>query len=102
VEGTLTEIGSKWSKKKKRRRELRENELLDENIEDNRSTRKEDGSWTTQQEKKSTNECLGVLHEKEGKAGWRSPKNASQVDLGFWSFRVLTPSFRPKVVRESL
>jgi hypothetical protein len=39
VEGIMTKIGSKWSKKKKRRREVRENKPLDENIEDNISTR---------------------------------------------------------------
>jgi hypothetical protein len=38
----LTEIGSKWSKKKKRRSEVRENESLNENIEEDRSTRKMD------------------------------------------------------------
>jgi hypothetical protein len=42
VEDTLTEIGSKWSKKQKRRSEVRENESLDEEIEDDRSSRKMD------------------------------------------------------------
>jgi hypothetical protein len=36
AEGTLTENGSKWSKKKKRRREVRESKLLDEKIEENK------------------------------------------------------------------
>jgi hypothetical protein len=44
---------------------------------------KEDGSWTNQQAEKSTIGCFGSLREKEGKAGWRSPENAGQVDLGF-------------------
>jgi hypothetical protein len=48
MKDTLTEIGSKWPKKKKRRSEVWENEPLDEKIEENRSS-KEDGSWTTQQ-----------------------------------------------------
>jgi hypothetical protein len=42
VEDTLTEIRSKWSKKQKRRSEVRENESLDEKIEENRSARKMD------------------------------------------------------------
>ena len=37
VEGTLTDIWLKWSKKKKRRSEVRENDPLDEKIEENRS-----------------------------------------------------------------
>jgi hypothetical protein len=82
AEDTLTEIGSKWPKKQKRRSEVRENESLDEKIEENRSS-KEDGSWTTQQVEKSTNGCFGAPHGKEGKTGWRSPENVGQVDLGF-------------------
>jgi hypothetical protein len=42
VEGTLTEIGSKWLKNQKRRSEARENKPLDKKIEENRSTRKID------------------------------------------------------------
>jgi hypothetical protein len=42
AEGILTEIRSKWLKKKKRRSEVRENETLDEKIEENRSARKMD------------------------------------------------------------
>jgi hypothetical protein len=38
----LTEIGSKWSKKQKRRSEVRESKSLDEKIEEDRSTRKMD------------------------------------------------------------
>jgi hypothetical protein len=77
AEGTLTEIGSKWSKKKKRRSEVRENESLNKKI-------KEDGSWTTQQAEKFINGFFGAHRGKEGKAGWRSPENVGQVDLGFW------------------
>jgi hypothetical protein len=36
VEGTLTENGSKWSKKQKRRSEVRESESLNEKIEEDR------------------------------------------------------------------
>jgi hypothetical protein len=55
--------------------------------------------------KKSTIGCFGAPREKEGKIGRRSPENAGQVDLGFWTprvlvSRVLTPRFRPKVVSE--
>jgi hypothetical protein len=42
TEGTLTENGSKWSKKQKRRSEVRENESLNEKIEEDRSTKKMD------------------------------------------------------------
>jgi hypothetical protein len=50
---------------------------------------------------------LGALRGKEGKTGWRSLKNEGQVDLGFYTprvlvFRVLTPRFRPKVFCERL
>jgi hypothetical protein len=38
----LTEIGSKWLKKKKRQSEVRERKSLDEDIEEDRSTRKVD------------------------------------------------------------
>jgi hypothetical protein len=38
----LTENGSKWSKKWKRRSEVRENESLNKKIEEDRSTRKMD------------------------------------------------------------
>jgi hypothetical protein len=44
---------------------------------------KEDRLWTTQQAEKSTVGCFGAPREKEGKTGWRSPKNVGQVDLGF-------------------
>jgi hypothetical protein len=42
TEATLTEIGSKWSKKQKRRSEVRENKMLDENIEEKISARRKD------------------------------------------------------------
>jgi hypothetical protein len=72
VEGTLTDIGSKWSKKKKRRSEVRENESLNEKIEDDRSQ----GRWIMDNSarKKDVNECFGAPRGKEGKTGWRSPE----------------------------
>jgi len=42
VEDTITIIASKRAKEKKRRSEARESKLLDEEIEDDRSTRKKD------------------------------------------------------------
>jgi hypothetical protein len=42
---------------------------LDEEIEDDRSDKKE-GSWTTQKAEKSTIRCFGAPREKEGKTGW--------------------------------
>jgi hypothetical protein len=73
AEGTLTEIGSKWSKKQKRRSEVRENKSLDEKIEENRSARKMDHGQLNKQEK-STNGCFGAPRGKDGKTGWRSPE----------------------------
>jgi hypothetical protein len=55
---------------------------LDEKIEDEHIS-KEDGSWTTQQEEKSTVGFFGAPRRKEGKTGWRSMENVGQVDLGF-------------------
>ena len=65
----MTEIGSKWPKEQKRRREVWENDPSDEKIEENGSS-KEDGSWTNQQAGKSTNGCFGVPCRKVGKIGW--------------------------------
>jgi hypothetical protein len=52
-EGTLTEIGSKWSKKQKRRSKVRENESLNEKI-----SRKTDqqGKWIVE------NSASGKIH----------------------------------------
>jgi hypothetical protein len=57
----LTKIGSKWSKKKKILSEVRESKPLNKEIEDDRSTRKD---------QEDVNECFGAPHEKEGKIGW--------------------------------
>jgi hypothetical protein len=48
-----------------------------------RYIRKEEGSWTTQQEEKVIDGCFGAPCKKEGKTGRQSPKNMGQVDLGF-------------------
>jgi hypothetical protein len=68
VEGTMTENGLKWLKKKKIWREVRENELLNKKIEEDRSKRK-DGPWTTQKAEEDVNECFGAPRGKEGKIG---------------------------------
>jgi hypothetical protein len=56
---------------------------LDKEIEDDKSTRNMDhgklNKW-----KKSTIGFFGAPRKKEGKTGWRSPENMSQVDLWFW------------------
>jgi hypothetical protein len=56
---------------------------MDEEIKDDRSTRKKDlgqlNKW-----KKSTVGCFGAPREEEEKTGWRSPEDVGQVDLGFW------------------
>jgi hypothetical protein len=56
VEGTMNENGLKWSKKKKIRREVRENESLNEKSEEDRSTRKIDHGQLNNQNKTSTND----------------------------------------------
>jgi hypothetical protein len=54
AEGTLTENGSKWSKKRKRRSEVRESELLNEKIKEDRSARKMDRGQLSKRKKPST------------------------------------------------
>ena len=80
---TQIEEGSKWLKKKKRKKEVREN-LVVGREDQGRQISKEDGSWKTQQVEKYTNGCFGALRGKGVRTGWRSPENAGQVDLGFW------------------
>jgi hypothetical protein len=62
VEGTLTDIGSKWSKWSKKQKFIGR-EDRGEHI------NKEDGSWTTQQVEKATNGCFGAAHGKHGNTG---------------------------------
>jgi hypothetical protein len=69
VEGTLTENGSKWPKERKRRSEVRENESLNENIEEYISKRKINHGQLSKW-KKDTNGCFGAPRGKEGKVGW--------------------------------
>jgi hypothetical protein len=55
---------------------------LDEEIEDDRSTRKMDRGQLSKW-KNPPIDALEHLTGKEGKTGWRSPENVGQVDLGF-------------------
>jgi hypothetical protein len=63
VEGTVTENGLKWSKKQKRRSEVRENELLNEKIKDDILTRKMDRG----QLNKWKNTPMDALEHRAGK-----------------------------------
>jgi hypothetical protein len=74
AEGTLTEIGLKWSNKKKRRSEVRENEMLNEKIKEDRSTRKMDRGKLNKWKKPPTDAMEHLV---------AIPKSVSQVDLGF-------------------
>jgi hypothetical protein len=53
-EGRVTDIEPKWSKKQKRRREVRENESLNEKIKEERSARKIDRGQLSKRKKTST------------------------------------------------
>jgi hypothetical protein len=93
-EGTLTENGSKWSKKRKRRSEVRESELLNEKIKEDISTRKMDcgqlskrkkppaDAWSTSRERRKDTLAKPEKHRLSG------PRF-----LDTWGFgsRVLTP-----------
>jgi hypothetical protein len=69
VEGTLTEIGSKWSKKQKRRSEVRENDSLDEKIEEDRSTRKRDHGKLNKRKNPPMDALEHLAGKKERQAG---------------------------------
>jgi hypothetical protein len=61
----LTEIGSKWSKKKKRLSEVRERNPLNKEIEDDRSTRKMDHGQLKKRKKMSTSSLEHLTKKKE-------------------------------------
>jgi hypothetical protein len=65
MEGTLTKNGSKWSKKQKRRSELRENKLLNENIEEEISTRNMDCGQLNKWKKTPMNDLEHLVGKKE-------------------------------------
>jgi len=54
AEGTLIENGSKWSKKWKKRSEVRESESLNEKIKEDRSAMKMDRGQLSKRKKPST------------------------------------------------
>jgi hypothetical protein len=55
---------------------------LDEEIEDDRSSRKTNRGQLTKRKNPPIG-CFGAPCEKEEKIGWKSPENMGQVDLGF-------------------
>jgi hypothetical protein len=61
----LTEIGSKWSKKKKRLNEVRESKPLNKEIEDDRSARKMDHGQLSKRKKMSTSDLENLTKKKE-------------------------------------
>jgi hypothetical protein len=64
----LTENGSKWSKKQKRRSEVRENNSLDEKIEENRSTSKMDHGQLNKRKKPPMDALEHLTGKKERQA----------------------------------
>jgi hypothetical protein len=69
VEGTLTENGSKWSKKNKRRSEVRESYLLKEKIKEDISTKKMDHGQLSKWKNPSTSALENLTEKKERQAG---------------------------------
>jgi len=61
----LTEIGSKWSKKKKRLSEVRERKPLNKEIEDDRSARKMDHGKLNKRKNMSTSALEHLTKKKE-------------------------------------
>jgi hypothetical protein len=61
----LTEIGSKWSEKKKRLSEVRESKPLNKEIEDDRSARKMDHGKLSKRKKMSTSALEHLTKNKE-------------------------------------
>jgi hypothetical protein len=61
----LTEIGSKWSKKKKRLSEVRESKPFNKEIEDDRSIRKMDHGQLSKRKKMSTSALENLTKKKE-------------------------------------
>jgi hypothetical protein len=83
AEGTLTENGSKWSKKKKRRSEVRESYPLKEKIKEDRSTKNMDRGQLNKQKKPPTDALEHLAEKKEEQAG-EALKIQVVWDLGFW------------------
>jgi hypothetical protein len=68
-EGRLTEIRSKWLKKQKRWNEVRESKLLDEEIEEDRSTRKVDRGQLSKRKNPSVDALENLAGRKERHVG---------------------------------
>jgi hypothetical protein len=68
MEITLTENGSKWSKKQKRRREVREREPLKENIKEDISTKKMDRGQINKQKNPPAYALEHLVEKKEEQA----------------------------------
>jgi hypothetical protein len=69
VEDKLTEIGSKWPKEKKRRSEVRESKSLDEEIEEDISTRKMDHGQLSKRKNPPMDSLEHLAGKKERQAG---------------------------------
>jgi hypothetical protein len=82
AEGTLTEIGLKWSKKKKRRSEARENKSLDEKIEENKSARKIDHGQLSKWKNPPIDSLEHLTGKMERQVG-EAQKTWVKEDLGF-------------------
>ena len=65
----MTEIGSKWSKKKKRLSEVRESKPLNKEIEDDRSTRKMDHGQLSKRKNPPLDALEHLARNKERQAG---------------------------------
>jgi hypothetical protein len=65
----LTEIGSKWLKKQKRRSEVRESESLNEKTEEDRSTRKMDHGQLSKWKNPPIDALEHLMGKKERQAG---------------------------------
>jgi hypothetical protein len=65
AEGTFIEDGSKWSKMQKRRSEVRENDSLNEKIEEDRQARKLDHGQLNKQKKPPTDALEHLVGKQE-------------------------------------
>jgi hypothetical protein len=78
----LIEDGSKWSKKQKRRSEVRENKSLNENIKEDRQARKMDHGQLNKK-KNPPMDALEHLAGKQERQAGEALKTWVKVDLGF-------------------
>jgi hypothetical protein len=69
TENTLTEVGSKWKKEKKRWSKVRERKLLDGEIEEDRSTRKMDHGQLSKRKNLLMDALDNLIGMKERQAG---------------------------------